>query len=410
MGIRFATASVLMLAALSAPSVPAQVANPRVYSPQRSADAPQIDLWLDQVNIRAGDRISPHFVTEPGAYVTIIRVTTDGQLQVLYPLHPRDQRPFERSALVNDRVPYNSFDRRNGNISESGGIGFVFAIASFDRFDYSYFNSAGLWSVARLANDSRYGDPFEIARRFVDRTLDHASDFSMDYVSYEVDNYGARSRYASRYGYSALDDYYDECLSAFGNRYSLYCRDYYPGFGPIFASRPRNGTPGTPPAPTGNYAHKRIWPVVGDPLVHGAPSEPQVATEGRLPNRNPAEEAAAGNRRERMLRNVSPRDRSAPNVDTRPMEREPRIYSAPPREPAPRSEPRIDPRIEQPRIERPRIEPRIEQRAEPRSEPVTPARVEIRNEPAPMAMPMPAPRMEPAPRPVSAPVQKDNSN
>ena len=403
MRVGIATASAVLLAAMAS-VLPAQSDGIRVYSPRESDNAPQLDLWLDQAIYRIGDRIAPHFVTEAGAYVTIVRITSDGQLTVLYPRRPREQKPYSASQLVNDRVPlYLSSDNRF-QVEESRGIGFVFAIASWDKFNYNYYGSGGEWSIARLANDGRYGDPFEIVRRFVDRTLSGSSDFSLDYVSYEVYNDGPRSRYASRYDYSTIDDYYDSCISAFGLRYTPYCRNYYPGYyGPYIVSQPRAPTPNTP-APSGpNYAGKKIHPVIGDPLVHGAPTEPEV-TEGRLPPNNSAEEAALAARRERMARQVTPRDRSGSTVNNAPVYQEPRVYSSPTR-----TEPVYRQPVERQPVERPvpvyRPEPRVEQRAEPRPQPVTPARVEVRNEPR-QAQPAPAP----APRQTATPVAKDNDH
>ena len=405
MRIKFATASAVLLAVMT-PAVHAQV-TPRVYSPPLSDNAPRIDLWLDQISYRVGDRIAPHIVTEPGAYVTIVRVTSDGELKVLYPQRPREQKPFQSAQLVNDRVPYNSIDNRF-QVYESQGFGFVFAVASFQRFDFSYFTSGGNWSISRLANDGRYGDPFEIVRRFVDRTLSASADFSMDYVSYEVYNNGARSRYASRYGYNSYDDYYDACLSAFGFQYP-YCRSSYPGYygyGPVIVSRPQTPSPTVPSG--GNYTGKHVRPVTGDPLVHGAPGFPEPSTEGRLPPSNASEEAALAARRDRMVRQVTPRDRSISNVDARAIDREPRVYSPPERariEPVQREPVERQPVMRpEPRIEQ-RVEPRVEQRAEPRPQPIMPARVEVRSEPPPAPMQ----RSEPAPRPAPAPVQKDNS-
>jgi len=388
MRIGLASASVALLVAVT-PALPGQTVNPRVYSTQESDNAPQVDLWLDEVSYRVGDRIAPHFVAEPGAYVTIVRITSDGQIRVLYPQRPRDQRPFQKAQLVNDRVPFYSGDNRF-QVYESQGIGFVFAIASFEKFDYSYFSTGRDWSIARLTNDGRYGDPFEIVRRFVDRTLLNAN-FALDYVSYSVENGGPRSRYASRYdygNYGNLGGYLDDCVSAFGLRYTSYCQAAYPGYyGPIIVSQPHTPNPNVPSG--GNYAGKHIRPVTGDPMVHGAPVAPEPTTEGRLPPGNYTEEAALAARRERMARQVTPRDRSG-STTVQPTYSEPRIYSAPQR-----TEP----------IQRQPVERQPVIRAEPRPMPVTPARVEVRNEPRPQPS-----RSEPAPKPAATPVQKDNQD
>jgi hypothetical protein len=403
------TVSGLLVAAMAS-ALPAQTASPRVYTPRESESAPQIDLWLDQVSYNVGDRIAPHFQSESGAYVTILRVTSDGEVRVLYPQRPNDQRPYEKAQLVNDRVPYNSIDRRF-EVYESEGMGFVFAIASYSKFDYSYFASGNDWSINHLAS-VRYGDPFEIVRRFADRTLGDRSDFAMDYVSYQVYNDAPRSRYASRYNYNTYDDYYDSCLSAFGYGYSLYCQPFYQDYPIIIASAPRTPRKNNPTER--HYAGKHIHPRVGDPILHGAPAEPQPTAEGRLPNNDAAAEA----RRERLLKSASPRDRGAPGADTRPLDAAPRIYTEPTRNipDRPRSEPQRvtpPPRQSEPRSEPPRME--MPQRMQPvqsapRVEVIRPApppapspRVEVRNEPrVEVIRPAPAP-----PPPPPAPAKKD---
>jgi hypothetical protein len=400
-------ASGLLLATMTT-ALSAQNASPRVFSPRESANAPQIDLWLDQVSYNIGDRIAPHFQSEPGAYVTIVRITSDGDVRVLYPQRPLDQRQFERSQLVNDRVPYSSFDRRF-EVYESQGMGFVFAIASFSKFNYSYFTTGNEWSPTHLSS-IRYGDPFEIVRRFADRTLGDGSDFSMDYTSYQVYNDAPQSRYATRYAYNTYDDYYNSCLSAFGYGYTSYCQPYYQDYPIIIVAGPRG--PRTNIPTNRHYAGKHIRPRIGDPLVHGAPSEARPEAEGRLPNNTSAEEAAAASRRERLLKTATPRDRGASNVDSHAVDAAPRIYTAPERTapdrpryepqraaPAPRSEPeRVAPPV---RSEPPRIEMRP---APQRVQPVAPPpRVEVRNEPR-VEVVRPAP---PPPPPPPAPAKKD---
>lgn len=412
---RLVAGSALMVTAIAS-SVAAQQATPRYYDVReadaREADnAPQIKLWLDETTYRHGDRITPYFDTERGAYVTVVRVTTDGELTVLYPRRPKDQEPFERSQLVSNRVPFDTFGGRFA-VNESDGTGFVFAIASFDKFNFSYFTQAGAWNWGRLAYEGGIGNPFEIVRRFVDRTLGESADFSMDYASYLVIA-GARSRYSTRYAYNDYNDYLDYCLNAFGYRYTLYCRNGYSGYyGPIIVSQPGNPAPNTPSS-GGHFAGKRIKPVTGDPMVGGAPSGPETRAEGRLPVYNPAEAAAEAARRERMRRDMTPRDRTPSQVETAPVYRSMPVAQPQRAEPAPRAEPipqqfdrpviRAEPRVEPQRFEPPMVQ-RAEPRMEQRPEPVAPARVEVRNEPPP---PAPAPVVQPTSRTTATSVTKD---
>src|SRR5687768_13903053 len=100
--------------------------------------APPIDLWLDQVSYDRGARMLPYFTTEPGAYVTVVRVSSEGELRVMFPVRPDDQRPYRLGQFANDRLPWAG--DHSAILHEPTGTGFVFAIASYQRFDYRDFS------------------------------------------------------------------------------------------------------------------------------------------------------------------------------------------------------------------------------------------------------------------------------
>jgi hypothetical protein len=144
-----------------------------------------------------------------------------------------------------------------------------------------------------------------------------------------------------------------------------------------------------PPAnPSGSRKNMRVRPLVVDPVVPNVPLHPQPL-EGRLPVRNPSEDAAMA-RREHMLRSARPRvggdndgsSQAAPRID-RPAA-DPSISRPAPRNDAPRAEPQV-------------------RRADP--PPQQQPRVEVRNDP-PRQAPPPPPRAEPTQK-VERP-QKDN--
>ncbi|HEX2722924.1 MAG TPA: hypothetical protein VHM24_08400 [Gemmatimonadaceae bacterium] len=247
-----------------------------------------------------------------------------------------------------------------------------------DAFDYSYFRIGSEWRTARLASSGRYGDPFEIIRMFIEQTLSERSDYSIDYVAYEVFSNTQRSRYSTRYHYSSFDDYFDRCLSAFGYRYSVYCGTYGSYYGPVVLAGPRSPAPNSPNAPR----EPAIRPLVPDPMLPTPPSlDPQQQVAGRFPARVSGEAAAAW-RRERMLREASPRvemkSGSTGAAEPRYIERpraEPGVYREPMNAPVQRSEPAQ--RAEPMRRGEPRWEPRVMQaapppppRAEPRPQPI----------------------------------------
>lgn len=335
--------------------------------------APPIDLWLDQVSYDRGARMRPHFSTEPGAYVVIVRVTADGELRVMYPGRPGSQRPYELGQFTDDRMPYS--DDPAGSLHESSGRGFVFAIASYQRFDFSGFRQGNYWNTARLATFGRYADPFQSVRSFVDEILPVTAEYSLDYEVYEVYSRGVNSVYASslyggRYGYYSLNDYHDACLSAFGIRQSYHCRSYRGGYyGPIIVGNPRSPNSPRPAGPK----MKQPRPVSPHPIVPKSP----IAPEGRQADRDVAEARERSERNQRALRRVSPgvERRSEPVVANPRVDRNPRAESQPrgpvihrsePRS-APQSQPRTDSRPVGSQVQR--AEPRAPVRSEPRAEP-----------------------------------------
>ena len=48
--------------------------------PALTARAPEVEVWIDRYVFRSGERIRTYFESEPGAYVTILRITTLGDV------------------------------------------------------------------------------------------------------------------------------------------------------------------------------------------------------------------------------------------------------------------------------------------------------------------------------------------
>lgn len=375
---RFATVAFSVLAA-AGPVMAQQYPGRSGSIIVNAEEAPPIDIWLDQVVFEYGSPIRPYFSTEPGAYVTVVRVTTDGELRIMYPQRPTLQRSYVMNQFVNDRLPAHGDPAMN--IYESTGTGFVFALASYRRFDFRLFTQGSQWNRSRLAQFGRKGDAFEIVRRFVDETLPGTVDFSMDYLTYEVYSGGVRSRYPSSYSYLTLDHYLDACLGAFGYRYSYYCRSYYGGYhdgyyGRIAFGNPRSGYPNAPSNPRSKNMKPRVRSP--EPVVPRTPlAAPPAEESGPSGTRTDASVERA--RHERMMRTAKLR------VD--PLS-EPVVHR-----PAPRSEP---PRIE--RNPEPRSQP-VQPAPQPRSEPRAPAPqpADTRSEPARIERPQPAPQPNPEP-------------
>jgi hypothetical protein len=406
---------------------------------QRTQDGPPVGVWIDGYSFSYGERLRAYFQTEPGAYVTVVRVTTRGDLKVLYPHTPTVQRAFTSDLLVDDEVPYAT--DAAFYLNEPSGVGFVFAIASYTPFDYRAVTSGGRWSTLQFtANlyEDPLEDPFTVVNRFLTRTLSGRTDYSVDYIEYEVRGGGRyRTRPYSSLGY---DDLYFQCVSAYGPRALNYCRTYSQfGYAPyVLGAFRRSPTPigrtpailspkthpiaRTPAIPSPKTHPIARTPAIPSPKTHPPKSfipDPTVVDEGLTPKAlqpNPSGEEV-----QRVLRG-RPRDgaRRVDGGNETARRAEPRVVS--PSEyrysPAPRIEVRREPRYEpapQQRYEpapQQRYEPPPQQRYEPppqqRYEPPPQQRYEPppqqRYEPPPQQRyePPPTLRYEPAPRVIPA--------
>ncbi|HEY6808767.1 MAG TPA: DUF4384 domain-containing protein, partial [Gemmatimonadales bacterium] len=130
--------SIVALALATVPSQPA---------PRMAADAmyrPKVEVWTDNGNdpYRSGDGVSVHIRADQDAYVTVLRVDTDGRVRMLFPREPwednfvRGTREYE----VEGAVSSNAF-----TIDDAPGVGYIFAVASADPFVYDPIESGDHW-------------------------------------------------------------------------------------------------------------------------------------------------------------------------------------------------------------------------------------------------------------------------
>ena len=325
-------------------------------------------------------------------------------MTILYPRRPTNQRAY-RADLINNEIPFGG--RREFYLNEPGGVGYVFAIASFEPFDYRGFSSGSQWSMARLAGFG-YADPYRAVNSFVSRTLPSRADYSTDYIQYEVLGSGGYNRYGYVYGQTHYNDSYFRCLDFYGLTAVGYCHSYagsgVGGFPYIVIAppaRPNPTTPSTRPVrkmpPPG-----RVVPdpgVLAETIQGGAPSSGEASSSSRYSDVRERASSPRGTDTDNDLR-IERRQRERPQ----PVREDPAPYviAQPRNEPAPvqRYEPPKTQRYEPPAVQRyeappaPRYEPpRVEQRQEPRVEQRQEARPApvMREHPAPVTPPPPPP-------------------
>ncbi len=185
----------------------------------RGLQGPQIELWTDQrdANIyHRGDRVRVYFRTDTDAYVTILRVDTDGRVRVLFPEEPWDDN-FARGGRAYEVRPGD--ERYAFYVDEYPGQGYVFAIATLDPFDYRGIVRGDHWDYAVIANNGRVtGDPYIAVQDLVDLIVPANYDaYSYDLATYYVEQYYDYPRFLcydchSYVSYPYWDPYNYSCL------------------------------------------------------------------------------------------------------------------------------------------------------------------------------------------------------
>jgi hypothetical protein len=150
---------------------------------------PRIELWTnhgDAVYTR-GQNARVYFRVDRDAYVTILRVDTDGRVRVLFPRDPRDDN-FARGGRDYEIEGYGRRDAFH--VDDYPGVGYVFAVAAADPFVYDALVTANHWDYRAIADGHVRGDPYialtELANRMVPAEY---ADWDYDLVPYYVERH-----------------------------------------------------------------------------------------------------------------------------------------------------------------------------------------------------------------------------
>jgi hypothetical protein len=449
--------SVLAFVSALATSDPPLAASPRF---RVNYDAPDVELWISGDNLfRRGDRARVYFRTDEDAFVTIVRIDTDGRVDILFPEDPYGD------AEVRGGHTYRVYGHGHESfvINDYPGLGYIFAIASWEPFDYERVSRGRRWDY-RYAGGRVHRDPYLAARDFAEVLLeDHRASYSFDVAEYHVERRVSYPRFLcydchayrpyhvwNPYSHACVkfriviwDDPYYYPYRRYGGRRVVYVRERVREPRYEFKEMPR----GTRPSDATLIEYRRR-PGTIDQRRPGSPTDdPNITSRRRIdeapsmgrsgatrPGDDISDERVVGGRRRATELDrdagaearspIRPPRRDAPSSEEREAENEDRVIRAPRRdepdvdverneraddrviiEDRGRREPRVDDsrsdsRRDEPRRESVRPEPRSEPRSEPRRES---PRVEPRRE-SPRAEPRrEAPRAEPKSEPRSKP-------
>jgi len=375
-----------------------------------AATRTRIEVWTNRGDdaYASGQGARVFFRTEADAYVTVLRVDTDGRVRVLFPLEPWEDN-FARGGR--EYEVQGGYDRDAFSIDDYPGVGYIFAVASADPFVYDAFETGDHWDYRAIADGRVHGDPYvaltDLAQRivpadyrdwdyditpyYVNRHYDYPRFLCYDchtYVSYPL--WSVYDYTCVRFRIVVFDDPYYYPYRYYGGTRVVFTRPYRPeprfifkdrsrtdAFVTRMAQRPVNddrrrevGVSGRDLGGIGVIPPPRRRPDIpgGTGDERQRPSE-RGSDDGRRRQPDRSDRPDRPDRPDRSAQRVSPDVRaprserrqpeSRPPVESRAPERSRRAQPAPP---PPRSEPRAVPKRDAPKDKPQRSDPELRRR------------------------------------------------
>ncbi len=152
-------------------------------------DRPRVEAWTthgDAVYTR-GQYARVYVRTDRDAYLTVLRVDTDGRVRVLFPHDPWEDS-FARAGR--DYEITGTGGREAFRVDDYPGVGYIFAVASADPFDYRAVVTGDHWDYRAIAAGRVRGDPYVALTDFVQQvTPAGATAWDYDMVPYYVEQH-----------------------------------------------------------------------------------------------------------------------------------------------------------------------------------------------------------------------------
>lgn len=208
---------VSLVTALPVTPAPA-IRNPAWLSSARhvETDRAKVSIWMDRQNpYHRGDDAQVFIKADQDAYVTVLRIDTDGRVRILFPIDPGDDN-FARGGQafeVLGRAHSGAF-----SVDDAPGQGYVFAISSTDPFTYDGYVTGDHWDYRTIADGRVREDPYVAV---TDLAAQIAPEGSWDYdmVGYDVEQHYDYPRFVC-YDCHAYTSYYS------WNPYDHFCSQY----------------------------------------------------------------------------------------------------------------------------------------------------------------------------------------
>jgi hypothetical protein len=243
----------LLLAGLPRPAGPVPIPADHRPPVAAAAIAGRVALWTDRDEpYHRGEGARVYLELDQPAFVTVFRVDTDGRVRVIFP-----REPWSDSYLRDDRATIELPGSRGGRsfiVDDYPGVGYLFAIASPQPFDYDPIARGDYWDYRLIDGGRIQRDPYVVLTDLAERIAPDA-DYDYDDVPYYVERHYDYPRflcydchaYAS---YDQWDPYRRAC-----SRFRLVIYDD-PRYYPYHAGRGRNVVVSRPTHPGARYVFR----------------------------------------------------------------------------------------------------------------------------------------------------------
>ena len=219
--------------------------------------ARRIALWTDRDDpYHRGEGARVYLQLGQPAFVTVFRVDTDGRVRILFP-----REPWSDSYVRDDRETIELPGNRGGRsfiVDDYPGVGYLFAIASPQPFDYEPIARGDYWDYRLIDGGRIQRDPYVVLTDLAERIAPDA-DYDYDVIPYYVEQHYEYPRficydchaYAS---YDQWDPYRRSC-----SRFRIVIYDD-PRYYPYRSGRGRNVVASRPTHPGARYVFRDAEP------------------------------------------------------------------------------------------------------------------------------------------------------
>ena len=158
---------------------------------------PPVRVKLSDDKLIVGERAKVYVQTATDGYLLVLRMDTQGNIRVLFPIDPTDNAAIRGGHRFEVR---SRGDREAFTVSENRGGGVVLAVRADHPFNFAEFTTGRHWNAAALAPDSGTGgDPQAALLSIVDRMTDGRYDYDAANYTVGAGWYG-HPAYAGWYG------------------------------------------------------------------------------------------------------------------------------------------------------------------------------------------------------------------